>query len=586
MKIKTIEIKNWRSIKELKITAQDLMIIIGQNNHGKSNLLSAILFFFGEIKHQDLDFSQGSQELFIEIEFADLDEQDKTTFRKYLTQQETIRVRKTAYLSGSFEYKGWIQSCLEDYLKEENAGSYTNREAAKSLPFYQHLPITGRLTKQNIIEAQQKYIQENFSSLSFSYELETTNFMGLKSVAKGIFGDVYFLPAIKNAADDFSSKDTSIFGKLLGEVVEAMSLDNSDWQETKKQLTNVFSKFSKYIDGMQNETRPEQLVNLETELSQELLSWNAHFDIEINAPDIDVILKSNASVWINDGTRTDIARKGHGLQRAVTIALIQLIAKRQSQAINNTETTNRAASKSRYFIFEEPELYLHPQAQRALFNSFVHLSEAGSQVILCTHSSNLISMDKYKSIYIVKKESEQTGSKVTQCKEDLFDGSQKNEWNLSYWINPDRGELFFAEKVILVEGQTDKVIIPALADKLGIFKYGYTIIDCGSKQNIPLYIRLLNKFSVPYIVVYDKDHQENKKSKPQAIEAANSATNAILNEVIGELGVAVELVNDIEEELGYESGKSGKPFQALQYIKSNDFQLSDGFAEKIRIIYR
>ena len=56
MKIKTIEIKNWRSIKELKITAQDLMIIIGQNNHGKSNLLSAVLFFFGEIKHQDLDF--------------------------------------------------------------------------------------------------------------------------------------------------------------------------------------------------------------------------------------------------------------------------------------------------------------------------------------------------------------------------------------------------------------------------------------------------------------------------------------------------------------------------------------------------
>ena len=45
MKIKTLEIKNWRSIKELKVTAQDLMIIIGQNNHGKSNLLSAILFF-------------------------------------------------------------------------------------------------------------------------------------------------------------------------------------------------------------------------------------------------------------------------------------------------------------------------------------------------------------------------------------------------------------------------------------------------------------------------------------------------------------------------------------------------------------
>jgi len=584
MKIKTLEIKNWRSIKELKVTAQDLMIIIGQNNHGKSNLLSAILFFFGEIKHQDLDFSQGSEELFVDIEFSELDEQDKKTFEKYITQQETIKVRKVAYLGGSFEYKGWIQNCSEDYLKEENAGNYTSRETANSLPFYPYLPSTGRLSKQQIIEAQQKYIQSNIENLTFSYELEKTNFMGLKSVAKGIFGEVYFLPAIKNAADDFASKDASIFSKLLGEVVETMSQYNKDWQGTKQQLAKLFSKFSKYIDGVENTERPKQLSDLENELSKELLSWNACFDIELNIPDIDSILKSNASVWINDGTRTDIARKGHGLQRAVTIALIQLIAKRQLQSNQDSGTINRKVSKSRYFIFEEPELYLHPQAQRSLFDSFVELSTSGNQVILCTHSSNLISIDKYKSIYIIKKENEQYGSKVTQCEEDLFDGNQKNEWNLSYWINPDRGELFFAEKVILVEGQTDKVILPALADKLGVFKHSYTVIDCGSKQNIPLYIKLMNKFNIPYVAVYDKDYQENKSE--QAIGAADSATKAILDEINNEIGLSVELVNDIEQELGYDCGKSGKPFQALKHIKSSEFHISESFAEKIRVIYK
>lgn len=584
MKIKTLEIKNWRSIKELKVMTQDLMIIIGQNNHGKSNLLSAILFFFGEIKHQDLDFFQGAEELFVDIEFSELDDQDKKTFEKYVTQQETIKVRKVAYLGGSFEYKGWIQTCLEDYLKEKNAGNYTSRETASSLPFYQYLPPAGRLSKQQIIEAQQKYIQSNIRNLTFSYELEETNFMGLKSVAKGIFGEVYFLPAIKNAADDFASKDTSVFGKLLGEVVETMSQHNEDWQGTKQQLANLFSKFSKYINGVENTERPKQLSDLENELSKELLSWNAYFDIELNIPDIDSVLKSNASVWINDGTRTDIARKGHGLQRAVTIALIQLIAKRQLQSNQDSETTNRKVSKSRYFIFEEPELYLHPQAQRSLFDSFVELSTSGNQVILCTHSSNLISIDKYKSIYIIKKENEQYGSKVTQCEEDLFDGNQKNEWNLSYWINPDRGELFFAEKVILVEGQTDKVILPALADKLGVFKHSYTVIDCGSKQNIPLYIKLMNKFKIPYVSVYDKDHQENKSE--QAIGAADSATKAILDEINNELGLSVELVNDIEQELGYNCGKSGKPFQALKHIKSSEFHISESFAEKIRVIYK
>lgn len=584
MKIKTIEIENWRSIKNMKISAQDLMIIIGQNNHGKSNLLSAILFFFGEIKHQDLDFFQGSKELFIDIEFSELDDQDKKTFEKYITQQETIKVRKVAYLGGSFEYKGWIQNCSEDYLKEENAGNYTSRETANSLPFYPYLQSNGRLTKQHIIEAQQKYIKANIENLTFSYELEKTNFMGLKSVAKGIFGEVYFLPAIKNAADDFASKDTSVFSKLLGEVVETMSQYNEDWQGTKQQLTNLFSKFSKYIDGVENTERPKQLSDLENELSKELLSWNACFDIELNIPDIDSVLKSNASVWINDGTRTDIARKGHGLQRAVTIALIQLIAKRQLQSHQDSETTNRKVSKSRYFIFEEPELYLHPQAQRTLFDSFVDLSNTGSQVILCTHSSNLINIDKYKSIYIVRKENEQAGSKITQCEDELFDGNEKENWNLSYWINPDRGELFFAEKVILVEGPTEKTIIPALAKQLNVFRHDYTIIDCGSKDSIPLYLKLLNKFKIKYIAVYDQDHQNNKNQ--DAKNTATISTQKILNLIENKFGQSVAFINDIEEELGYPSGNSGKPFKALQYIKSDTFNLLNPLKEKIIKIYQ
>lgn len=584
MKIKSLSIKNWRSIRQLDLSAQDLMIIIGQNNHGKSNLLSAILFFFGEIKPQDLDFSQGSTELFIEVEFDSLDEQDLITFSKYVTKRNTIKVRKIAYLGGSFEYHGWIETFKEDFLQENNARNYTKRETAESLPFYPYLPPTGKITKQDVINAQNLYIQNNLERLELSYQLETTNFMGLKSVAKGIFGEVYFLPAIKNASDDFLSKDTSVFSKLLGEVISEMSLNNSDWNGTKELVSELFAKFNKYIDGEENKNRPQQLINFENELSSELSSWKANFDIQVSAPDIDAIFRANTSVWINDGTRTDISRKGHGLQRAVTIALIQLIAKRQLQAAQNTDTTNRAVSKSRYFIFEEPELYLHPQAQRALFNTFTQLSETGSQVILCTHSSNLINIDKYKSIYIIKKENEDLGSEIIQCNEDLFEGDEKQEWNLSYWINPDRGELFFAKKVILVEGQTEKVIISALADVLGVFKYEYTIIDCGSKGNIPHYIKLLNKFKIPYVAVYDKDHQERKGD--DARRTADKDTNSILSIVDRSLGKSVEFVNDIEEELGYESETSGKPFKALKHIKSDSFTISDSFSAKIRDIYQ
>ena len=53
------------------------MIVIGQNNHGKSNLLSALLFFFGELKQQELDFHFGAPELYVEVTFGELDQSDK-----------------------------------------------------------------------------------------------------------------------------------------------------------------------------------------------------------------------------------------------------------------------------------------------------------------------------------------------------------------------------------------------------------------------------------------------------------------------------------------------------------------------------
>ncbi|OZB32641.1 MAG: ATP-dependent endonuclease, partial [Ferrovum sp. 34-44-207] len=161
MKIETVHISNWRSIKELAIKFQDLMVFIGQNNHGKSNILSALLFFFGEIKHQDLDFNKGTQELYVEIIFSNLDDADKTTFSKYLTSDDKIRVRKSAFINGSFEYHGYIENPIEEYLQESNASSFTKRETAETLPFHPFLPANGRLSKQDIIDAQITYINQN-----------------------------------------------------------------------------------------------------------------------------------------------------------------------------------------------------------------------------------------------------------------------------------------------------------------------------------------------------------------------------------------------------------------------------------------
>lgn len=272
-------------------------------------------------------------------------------------------------------------------------------------------------------------------------------------------------------------------------------------------------------DGTENRERPHELRSFEESLEAELAPWSTKIDVEIVPPEIDDIFRVGATVWVDDGIRTDVGRKGQGLQRALIFALVRSLAKltRLEREIpkasdgEDAEAPSRQASKSSYFVLEEPELYLHPQAQRELFDSLVELSKAESQVLLCTHSSSFISLDGYRSICIVRKNTLEEGTTIFQCSEDLFaDASDKDLFNLTYWINPDRGELFFAKKVVLTEGPSEKTVIPLLAGKLGIFRHDFTIVDCGSKDSIPSYLQLLNKFRIPYVAVYDRDHQAGK----------------------------------------------------------------------------
>ena len=60
-------------------------------------------------------------------------------------------------------------------------------------------------------------------------------------------------------------------------------------------------------------------------------------------------------------------------------------------------------------------------------------------------------------------------SEVSKCDEELFQQeNDRDKWKYLNWINAERSELFFADKVILVEGDTEAVSIPSIAKKLGV----------------------------------------------------------------------------------------------------------------------
>lgn len=594
MKIRELVISNWRSVSEQTISFEDLVILIGQNNHGKSNILSALLFFFGKTGLNELDFHRGTEELFVEVQFSDLDENDKTTFKKYLTASNYIRVKKQADRNGVLSYHGYIETPDKDWLKEENIADYTKREAAETLPLNSLLPPSGRITKDIFREAQERYIEENKESLTFNYELEPGPFLGTKNVAMGIFGDVYFIPSVRRAADDLTAKGKSPFAELYSRVINKMSETSIEFREAKERIATLINILNRTnADGTVNTDRPEELASFEAVIQEELASWDTSIDVEIIPPDLNDMFKVGATVWIDDGIRTDIDRKGQGLQRALIFALVKSLAKitkeeqvKIEEAAEGETPSARQASLSTFFIYEEPELYLHPQAQRELFDSLLELSSGNNQVILCTHSSSFLSLEHYKSICIVRKNSIEEGTTVFQCTEELFpDADEKRLFNMNYWINPDRGEIFFAKKVLLVEGSTDKTIIPLLAEKLGIFRHEYTLVDCGSKNSFPSYIQLVNKFKIPYVAIYDRDHQAWKDEGAKT--SADIASDKIEGVIDTAIGASIVFENDIEEEIGLlDQAARSKPFHSLGHVAAEEFSMTDSLKDKIIRAYQ
>jgi CRISPR-associated exonuclease Cas4 len=213
---------------------------------------------------------------------------------------------------------------------------------------------------------------------------------------------------------------------------------------------------------------------------------------------------------------------------------------------------------------------------------------------MCTHSSFFVDMDAYRSIALVKKPSATHGTEFVQAKASLFEGTDKGErkrrFNMCHWFNPDRSELFFARKAVLVEGATEKSILPMLARRVGRWKSDVTIIDCGGKASIALYIEVLNAFDIKYVVVHDEDpitveqgHEDYQGQKE--IFSKNAEIAAGLDGSLGSIDV---LAPDFEAVAGISKSQvigKGKPIAALDRFKDEGAEIPERLKQVIDTMY-
>jgi putative ATP-dependent endonuclease of OLD family len=493
MRIRSLKIHNFRSIRDLSMVCEPMQVLLGPNNHGKSNILAALEFALStaaKLSPEDLfRFAGEDRELWVELTFSGLSEQERSTFRTHLEPDGTFTVRRTARFQDDAKietaYRGWSRTPKVDFLRSERAGDLTTRAAVEATPLRDLAPgsRSGRLTKAMIEEAQQHYIQAHEAEL----ELERVEgpFMGEKGIANGLLPDFYLIPAARDLSDEAKVKTTTTFGRLLNRAAQEMAAHDPRFQRLREEMSRLVGMLNRKEEGP--DERPQQLQELEK------------------------VFELGTSTSLDDWVKALVEQQGHGLQRAVIFGLVRAWAKTLRQPLKRGEgLAPRRAPKSLILGLEEPELSLHPHAQRRLRRSLEDIADSDHhQVFVCTHSSHFVDLDRFRSVAIVTKPSPQKGTGLRQCTEELFDGAaggdRKRRFQMARWVDPGRAEMFFAKRVVFVEGETEASVLPFLAQQLGCFDPEVSVVDCGSKFNLALYIAIANAFKLRYLVIHDED---------------------------------------------------------------------------------
>ena len=604
MKIKQVQICNFRSIKNLDFDFKDFTVLLGANNSGKSNILKALNFFFQNSERITLDdvfaFFEGDETLVsVVVTFDSLSDREEEVYKKYYLKDGTIRIRKSCKVSrdsshnlvcSSPSYNGWIEKPDRWFLRDNAFDRLSSKEKRESEAgvFKELAPLLQknvRFTKETLHGFQERYIADHESEILFDGEFEDGPLFGRATLPAGILPEIILIPAIRDLSDEMKITSKTLLGKLVSNVLDGMAENNSEYQSIIKDVEDAIARLN-------DKQAPNSAIGkLESELSEELASWGVRTTINVEPPSIAKIFELGTSLIVDDGVTTGAGSKGDGLQRAIIFSLVKVIANQSKK--NDVQSVNRNNSESQIYAIEEAELYLHPHKQREFYSNLKKISEDdNTQVIITTHSSHFVRMQDYKNLVLIRKQSKEIGTVKCQCCKDIFDPEDKEYYKLVHYINPDNSEIFFARKVILVEGESEKVIFPYLAERLGLFKSDVSIIDCGSKFNLPLYVDLLNHFEIPYCVIFDEDPMKPSYDNPGK-ERADRTTyefNKIIEESVHpKLGELRMISPDFEGCFGISRSqweKLGKGLAALKHFQMiNDEAIPEVMIQLLTRIY-
>ncbi len=466
--LKNIQIKGFRSLKDINLPLQNLSIFIGKNNAGKSNLLLAIkLLLEASIKDvADDDFYKN------ELERAELIE----IVGEFIVPPEYLDLCEA-------KHKPKIQNCIVDDVLT------VRRQIAR---------VDGKL-KVLALELKQPESGE--------YNTPT----GIDAAFKQLLPEVIFIEAFKDPSEESKTKGTAALGKILKQIVAQVSDKIND--DVMVALSEAEKKFNRIMqDGKESDDRPDELKRVEGRIKSHIQDVFSGSDVRLkfNLPNVSDLI-STATVELKDrGPWTAPDGKGQGFQRILYVALLQTLA---------DELRDETAAINRPFIllYEEPETFLYPALQREVGNIVESISMT-NQVVVASHSPMLLNPSRLENVVIVRQELAPNPHRTNIYVPDssLFERDDDRGMISLLKLN-NTSEFLFSDYILVVEGVSDKLLLESSWNRIrGKFDKKYetiSLIESGGKDILPVWLGYLSKMGFPVKGCVDLDFLWNGSGK-------------------------------------------------------------------------
>lgn len=564
MKVFKIEIENYRLLKCFSMDLEkELSLLIGKNNTGKTSILSVLEKFLNQSERNKFSFDDFNIDFKKELK-AKIEEKEAISEKDYKRLGIRLRIfidyNETDNLTNvsrvmmdldpdnnvivlGFEYT--IDFASYHRLRNEYIEFSENEQRKKQANenhFTRNIYDFLRLNQTDYFRINKRSLfydpATGWASEEPSINLETEK-IGITDII-----NFKYISAKRDVANKEVDKTLSSQTSRIYRRTETNDLQNKAFEEFKDRLSETDTQLSgiykTLFDSIVNKVRNFGGVKI-NESEIEIISTLQHREL----------LEGNTTVVYKHDADNHLPEHYNGLGYMNLISMIFEIEILVNEY--KREKSKKPADINLLFI-EEPEAHTHPQMQYIFIKNIKKLLGEGItredgenralQYIISTHSACIVADSDFDDIKYLKRDQE-NGVVVKNLKDlkDEYDTETTQYQFLQQYLTISRAEIFFADKVILIEGDTERILFPALMRKIDIeekkrfaelgeqdknlplLSQNISIIEIGAYSHI--FERLIDFLGIKGLIITDLD-AVNGDGKKCEVAAGESCSNGAI----------------------------------------------------------